>query len=146
MALQVVYEHGGPVRANAPLFQQVAEHARDDVLPAVEEAGHNRDHRGPAGDVQRVASELTDERRHLGVVERPGEGGAVCEGGLEKLEACRTGANLPHRSKVKLEMAYGFSFGADIGFLTEHDLIDQLRGLRVSRRQPRDFDTGEVAL
>src|SRR5260370_31668761 len=143
MALQVVYEHRGPVRANAPLFQQVAEHARDDILPAIKEAGHNRDQRGPAGDVQRVARELTDERRHLGVVERFGKGGAVCEGGLEKLEACRIGADLPHCAEVKLEMTYRLSIGADIGFLAEHDLIDQVRGLRVSRMQPRNLDTRE---
>ena len=43
-------------------------------------------------------------------------------------------------------MTYGFAIGADIGFLAEHDLIDQLCGLTVSRRQPRDLDTCEVAL
>src|SRR4030081_344696 len=37
MALQIVYEHRGLVRANAPLFQQIAEHARDDILPAIKE-------------------------------------------------------------------------------------------------------------
>ena len=95
---------------------------------------------------RRAACELTDERRHCGVVERPGKGGAVSEGALEMLEACRIGADLPHCSKVKFEMTYGFSIGADIGFLAEHDLIDQLRGLTVARRQPRDLDTCEVAL
>src|SRR5882757_247162 len=104
MALQIICELRGPIRANAPLFQQVAEHVRDDILPAIKEAGHNREQRCPAGDLQRVASELTNERRHCGVVERPGKGGAVCEGGLEKLEACRIGADLPHCSKVKLKM------------------------------------------
>jgi hypothetical protein len=36
-------------------------------------------------------------------------------------------------------MTYGFSFGADIGFLAEHDLIDQLRGLTIARRHPRNL-------
>ena len=71
------------------------------------------------------------------MVERPGKGDAICEGGLEKLETCSIGADLPHCSKVKLEMTDGFSIGADIGFLAEHDLIDQLRGLTVSRRLHR---------
>jgi len=31
------------------------------------------------------------------------------------------------------------------GFFAEHDLIDQLRGLTVSRRLPRNIDTCEVA-
>lgn len=54
--------------------------------------------------------------------------------------------DLPHCSEVKFKMTDGFSIGADIGFLAEHDLVDQLRGLTVSRRQPRDLDTCEVAL
>jgi hypothetical protein len=43
-------------------------------------------------------------------------------------------------------MTHGLSAGPDVGFLAEHDLIDQLRCLTVSRRQPRDLDTCEVAL
>src|SRR5690242_16068629 len=43
-------------------------------------------------------------------------------------------------------MTHGFSIGAGIGFLAEHDLIDQLRSLAVSWRLPRDVDTCEVAL
>ena len=41
----IVYEHWGPIRANAPLFQQIAEHARDDILPAIKETGHNLERR-----------------------------------------------------------------------------------------------------
>jgi hypothetical protein len=43
-------------------------------------------------------------------------------------------------------MTHGLSAGPDIGFFAEHDLIDQLRRPAVSRRQPRDLDTCEVAL
>jgi hypothetical protein len=59
---------------------------------------------------------------------------------METLEVRRVGANLPHCSEVKLEVAHGFSTRADVG------LIDQLRAMTVSRRQPRDLDACEVAL
>src|SRR4029453_10285623 len=98
-------------------------------LSAKKEAGHNREQRRPASDLQRVAGELADERRHGGAVERFREGGAALEGGLGEFEACRIGADLPHCSEVKVEMTHGFAGGAGVGFLAEHDLIDQLRGL-----------------
>src|SRR6266404_109201 len=146
VAFQIVHEERRLLRADAPLFQQAAEHARDDILPAIEEAGHNSEQRCPAGDLQRLAGEFTYERRHCSVVECPRDGGTVCQRGLEELESCRVGAHLPHCSKIKVEMTHGFSAGVCIGFLAEHDLIDQLRGMTVPWRQPRDLDTCEVAL
>src|ERR1700740_3122955 len=43
-------------------------------------------------------------------------------------------------------MTHGFPTGAHVSFLAEPDLIDQLRGLIVPRREPGDVDTCEVAL
>src|SRR5262249_40243873 len=55
----------------------------------------------------------------------------------EFLELACTGADVPHGAEVESEMADIRAVGANIGFLADHDVIDQTRGLCIVCREPR---------
>jgi hypothetical protein len=137
---------GSAIWADVPALEQVAEHARDHILASMKEAAHDREQRPAGGDLDRVAGERTHEWRCGGAVEGAAERGTVGKRRAESLEACRVGPDLPHRVKVQLEMTRRLAGGADIGFLAEYDLVDQLRASAIPRWQPGHLDTGEIAL
>ena len=127
-------------------LQDVLEHRRDDVLAAMQECRGDAMGRGAQCNVQGGADETGHARGGSHFLQGCACVQALALQGNEVVDRAGVRTDFGHGFEVQLEVAAIALPGVLVRFFTQHDLVDQPCGVRVSGGEPGKLRAGQVLL